>query len=152
MNLKRKCHEDYEYVKSLEKEVDELESEKADFSNIYDLLLEESHLSRFPRPNNSLQIVQLHPIALVALGCIKAHDGNLNCSVIFVGEISVLLRFGNDQFAPILVMISESRKCHDQKYGLITYEGLNHNLFSVGQFCDADLEVAFRKSTCFVRD
>ncbi|GJW38075.1 hypothetical protein Tco_0063920 [Tanacetum coccineum] len=34
-------HEDYEYVKSLEKEVDELESEKADFSNIYDLLLEE---------------------------------------------------------------------------------------------------------------
>nr|GEV83017.1 retrovirus-related Pol polyprotein from transposon TNT 1-94 [Tanacetum cinerariifolium] len=31
-------------------------------------------------------------------------------------------------------------------------EGLKHNLFSVGQFCDADLEVAFRKSTCFVRD
>nr|GEZ93497.1 retrotransposon protein, putative, unclassified [Tanacetum cinerariifolium] len=31
-------------------------------------------------------------------------------------------------------------------------EGLNHNLFSVGQFCDADLEVAFRKSTCFVKD
>nr|GEZ32895.1 retrovirus-related Pol polyprotein from transposon TNT 1-94 [Tanacetum cinerariifolium] len=28
-------------------------------------------------------------------------------------------------------------------------EGLNHNLFSVGQFCDADLEVAL---TCFVRD
>nr|GEW17346.1 retrovirus-related Pol polyprotein from transposon TNT 1-94 [Tanacetum cinerariifolium] len=31
-------------------------------------------------------------------------------------------------------------------------KGLNHNLFSVGQFCDADLEVAFWKSTCFVRD
>nr|GFA18957.1 hypothetical protein [Tanacetum cinerariifolium] len=31
-------------------------------------------------------------------------------------------------------------------------EGLNHNLFSVGQFFDAYLEVAFRKSTCFVRD
>nr|GEV83595.1 integrase, catalytic region, zinc finger, CCHC-type, peptidase aspartic, catalytic [Tanacetum cinerariifolium] len=31
-------------------------------------------------------------------------------------------------------------------------EGLNNNLFSVGQFCDADLEVAFRKSTCFIRD
>nr|GEU84210.1 ribonuclease H-like domain-containing protein [Tanacetum cinerariifolium] len=29
---------------------------------------------------------------------------------------------------------------------------LNHNLFSVGQFCDAYLEVAFWKSTCFVRD
>nr|GEX00215.1 hypothetical protein [Tanacetum cinerariifolium] len=31
-------------------------------------------------------------------------------------------------------------------------EGLNHNLFSVGQFCDADLEVAFLKSTCYIRD
>ncbi|GJR00577.1 retrovirus-related pol polyprotein from transposon TNT 1-94 [Tanacetum coccineum] len=31
-------------------------------------------------------------------------------------------------------------------------EGLNHNLFSVGQFCDTGLVVAFRKSTCFVRD
>nr|GFA47995.1 putative ribonuclease H-like domain-containing protein [Tanacetum cinerariifolium] len=30
--------------------------------------------------------------------------------------------------------------------------GLNHNLFFVGQFCDADLEVAFRKSMCFIRD
>ncbi|GJS50903.1 hypothetical protein Tco_0624265 [Tanacetum coccineum] len=39
--LKTEMHEDFEYVKSLEKEVDELESEKADFSNMYDLLLEE---------------------------------------------------------------------------------------------------------------
>ncbi|GKE10340.1 retrovirus-related pol polyprotein from transposon TNT 1-94 [Tanacetum coccineum] len=31
-------------------------------------------------------------------------------------------------------------------------EGLNHNLFSVGQFCDVDLEVAFWKSTCYIRD
>ncbi|GJU37057.1 integrase, catalytic region, zinc finger, CCHC-type containing protein [Tanacetum coccineum] len=29
-------------------------------------------------------------------------------------------------------------------------EGLGHNLFSVGQFYDSDLEVAFRKHTCFV--
>ncbi|GJR27572.1 retrovirus-related pol polyprotein from transposon TNT 1-94 [Tanacetum coccineum] len=31
-------------------------------------------------------------------------------------------------------------------------EGLGHNLFSIGQFCDADLEVAFQKNTCFIRD
>ncbi|GKA99146.1 retrovirus-related pol polyprotein from transposon TNT 1-94 [Tanacetum coccineum] len=31
-------------------------------------------------------------------------------------------------------------------------EGLNYNLFSVGQYCDADLEVSLRKSTYFVRD
>ncbi|GJV45774.1 retrovirus-related pol polyprotein from transposon TNT 1-94 [Tanacetum coccineum] len=36
--------------------------------------------------------------------------------------------------------------------GVYYVEGLNHNLFSVGQFCDADLGVAFRKSSCFVRD
>ncbi|GJU39317.1 hypothetical protein Tco_1192274, partial [Tanacetum coccineum] len=34
-------HEDFEYVKSLKNEVDELESEKVDFSYMYDLLIEE---------------------------------------------------------------------------------------------------------------
>ncbi|GJS17786.1 retrovirus-related pol polyprotein from transposon TNT 1-94 [Tanacetum coccineum] len=31
-------------------------------------------------------------------------------------------------------------------------EGLGHNLFLVGQFCDVDLEVAFRKNTYFIRN
>ncbi|GKD55701.1 retrovirus-related pol polyprotein from transposon TNT 1-94 [Tanacetum coccineum] len=31
-------------------------------------------------------------------------------------------------------------------------EGLEHNLFSVGQFCDSNLEVAFRQHTCFIRN
>ncbi|GJX23542.1 retrovirus-related pol polyprotein from transposon TNT 1-94 [Tanacetum coccineum] len=31
-------------------------------------------------------------------------------------------------------------------------EGLGHNLFSVGQFCDSDLEVAFGKHSCYVQD
>ncbi|GKD15848.1 hypothetical protein Tco_1205006 [Tanacetum coccineum] len=39
--LKREMNDDLEYVNSLEKELDELESEKADFSNMYDLLLQE---------------------------------------------------------------------------------------------------------------
>ncbi|GKB63930.1 hypothetical protein Tco_0920116 [Tanacetum coccineum] len=39
--LKQEMFEDLEYVKSLEKEVDELESEKTDFSNEFDLLLQE---------------------------------------------------------------------------------------------------------------
>ncbi|GJU04993.1 retrovirus-related pol polyprotein from transposon TNT 1-94 [Tanacetum coccineum] len=61
------------------------------------------------------------------------------------------VRFGNDQFALILGY-------RDLVQGNITINrvyyvgGLNYNLFLVGQFCDADLEVAFRKSTCFVRD
>ncbi|GJR67869.1 retrovirus-related pol polyprotein from transposon TNT 1-94 [Tanacetum coccineum] len=31
-------------------------------------------------------------------------------------------------------------------------EGLRHNLFFVGQFCDSNLEVAFRQYTCFIRN
>nr|GFB71125.1 integrase, catalytic region, zinc finger, CCHC-type, peptidase aspartic, catalytic [Tanacetum cinerariifolium] len=31
-------------------------------------------------------------------------------------------------------------------------EGLGNNLFSVGQFYDSDLEVAFRQHTCFIRN
>ncbi|GKB00815.1 retrovirus-related pol polyprotein from transposon TNT 1-94, partial [Tanacetum coccineum] len=31
-------------------------------------------------------------------------------------------------------------------------EGLEHNLFFVRQFCHSDLEVAFRKHSCYVRD
>ncbi|GJS11253.1 integrase, catalytic region, zinc finger, CCHC-type containing protein [Tanacetum coccineum] len=62
-----------------------------------------------------------------------------------------MVRFVNDQFAPILGY-------RDLVQGNITIKmvyyikGLNHNLFSVGQSCDADLEVAFQKSTCFMRD
>nr|GFB34120.1 integrase, catalytic region, zinc finger, CCHC-type, peptidase aspartic, catalytic [Tanacetum cinerariifolium] len=29
---------------------------------------------------------------------------------------------------------------------------LGHNLFSVGEFCDSDLEVTFRQHTCFIRN
>ncbi|GJZ84879.1 hypothetical protein Tco_0650218 [Tanacetum coccineum] len=61
------------------------------------------------------------------------------------------LWFGNDQIAPILGY-------GDLVQGNVTIkrvyyvEGLNHNLFSIGQFCDVDLEVAFWKSTCYIRD
>ncbi|GKC94203.1 hypothetical protein Tco_1159645 [Tanacetum coccineum] len=70
--LKREMHDDLEYVKSLEKEIDELESEKADFSNIYDLLLEEcvskdvtcSYLHSLSdlNANTELQCLYLHKV------------------------------------------------------------------------------------------
>ncbi|GKG01214.1 hypothetical protein Tco_0305919, partial [Tanacetum coccineum] len=77
--------------------------------------------------------------------------GNLSLLCNFVKKYLGTVHFGNDQFAPIL-------SYGDLVQGNITInmvyyvEGLNYNLFSVGQFCDADLEVAFWKSTCFVRD
>ncbi|GJR06867.1 retrovirus-related pol polyprotein from transposon TNT 1-94 [Tanacetum coccineum] len=61
------------------------------------------------------------------------------------------VHFGDDQFAPIL-SYGDPNQGNATIKRVYYVEGLNHNLFSVGQFCDADLEVAFRKSTCFVRD
>ncbi|GKG47298.1 hypothetical protein Tco_0504495, partial [Tanacetum coccineum] len=77
--------------------------------------------------------------------------GNLKLLSNFVEQFMGTMKFGNDQIAPILGY-------GDLVQGNITIkrvyyiEGLNHKLFSVGQFCDADLEVGFRKSTCYVRD
>nr|GEX56791.1 hypothetical protein [Tanacetum cinerariifolium] len=39
--LKQQMHADLKYVKSLEKEIDELESDKAELSNMYDMILQE---------------------------------------------------------------------------------------------------------------
>ncbi|GJZ37880.1 retrovirus-related pol polyprotein from transposon TNT 1-94 [Tanacetum coccineum] len=65
----------------------------------------------------------------------------------FIGTV----RFRNDHFGAII--------CYgDYVIGgsvisrVYYVEGLGHNLFSIGQFCDSDLEVAFRKHICFVRD
>nr|GFC75032.1 integrase, catalytic region, zinc finger, CCHC-type, peptidase aspartic, catalytic [Tanacetum cinerariifolium] len=88
---------------------------------------------------------------IVDSGCSKHMTGNLKLLINFVEKFLGTVKFGNDQIAPILGY-------GDLVQGAITIkrvylvEGLNHNLFSVGQFCDADLEVAFRKSTCFIRD
>ncbi|GKD69542.1 retrovirus-related pol polyprotein from transposon TNT 1-94, partial [Tanacetum coccineum] len=88
---------------------------------------------------------------IVDSGCSKHMTGNLKLLTNFVEKFLGTVKFGNDQIAPILGH-------GDLVQGKITIkrvyyvEGLNHNLFSVGQFCDADLEVAFRKSTCYIRD
>ncbi|GKB30172.1 retrovirus-related pol polyprotein from transposon TNT 1-94, partial [Tanacetum coccineum] len=88
---------------------------------------------------------------IVDSGCSKNMTGNLKLLTNFVEIFLGTMKYGNDQIAPILGY-------GDLVQGKITIkrvyyvEGLNHNLFSVGQFCDADLEVAFRKSTCYIRD
>ncbi|GJY76252.1 hypothetical protein Tco_0481368 [Tanacetum coccineum] len=60
----------------------------------------------------------------------------------FIGTV----RFGNDQFAAIVGY--GDYKLGDTIISRVYYvEGLSHNLFSVGQFCDGGLEVAFRQHT-----
>nr|GEV83093.1 hypothetical protein [Tanacetum cinerariifolium] len=97
-----------------------------------------------------LQLVEII-LFIVDSGCSKHMTGNLKLLINFVEKFLGMLKFGNDQIAPILgygdlvqgaIMIKR----------VYYVEGLNHNLFSVGQFYDADLKVAFRKSTCYIRD
>nr|GEX39700.1 hypothetical protein [Tanacetum cinerariifolium] len=83
--------------------------------------------------------------------CSKHMTGNLKLLTNFVEKFLGTVKFYNDQIAQILGY-------GDLVQGAVTIkrvyyvEGLNHNLFSVGQFCDTDLEVAFRKSKCYIRD
>ncbi|GJS52792.1 retrovirus-related pol polyprotein from transposon TNT 1-94 [Tanacetum coccineum] len=63
--------------------------------------------------------------------------------------ISNQMEPGTSQGSITLVAPSSSSLIECRNYYV---EGLGHNLFSVGQFCDSDLEVAFRKHTYFVRN
>ncbi|GJV00722.1 putative reverse transcriptase domain-containing protein [Tanacetum coccineum] len=69
----------------------------------------------------------------------------------FVHKFLGTVKFGNDKVAKIMGY-------GDYQIGNVIIlrvyyvEGLGHNLFSVGQFCDSDLEVAFRKHSSFVRN
>ncbi|GJU80241.1 retrovirus-related pol polyprotein from transposon TNT 1-94 [Tanacetum coccineum] len=69
----------------------------------------------------------------------------------FVKKFIGTVRFGNDHFGAI--MSYGDYVIGDSVISRVYYvEGLGHNLFSVGQFYDSDLEVAFRKHLCYVRD
>nr|GFA88929.1 hypothetical protein [Tanacetum cinerariifolium] len=107
------------------------------------------------KPRNFTRKIYEHLVEIflfiIDSGCSKHMTGNLKLLINFVEKFLGTVKFRNDQIAPILGY-------GDLVQGAITIkrvyyvEGLNHNLFSVGQFCDADLEVAFRKSTCFIHE
>nr|GEU84981.1 hypothetical protein [Tanacetum cinerariifolium] len=63
----------------------------------------------------------------------------------------VIVRFGNDRFGAI--MVYGDYVISDSVISRVYYaEGLAHNIFPIGQYGDLDLEVAFRKHSCYVRD
>ncbi|GJS06675.1 retrovirus-related pol polyprotein from transposon TNT 1-94 [Tanacetum coccineum] len=62
------------------------------------------------------------------LWVLKAHDGYFSCSTKDLVQGNITIK------------------------RVYYVERLNHNLFSVDQLCGADFEVAFRKSTCYIRD
>ncbi|GJZ03843.1 integrase, catalytic region, zinc finger, CCHC-type containing protein [Tanacetum coccineum] len=77
----------------------------------------------------------------------NAIDIRSSSSLVMTGTV----RFENEHIARIMGY-------GDYQLGNVTIsrvyyvEGLGHNLFSVGQIYNADLEVAFQKNTCFIRN
>nr|GEZ63700.1 integrase, catalytic region, zinc finger, CCHC-type, peptidase aspartic, catalytic [Tanacetum cinerariifolium] len=77
--------------------------------------------------------------------------GDRSQLVNFVQKFLGTVKYGNDHVTKIMGY-------GDYQIGNVTIsqvyymEGLGHNLFSVGQFCDSDLEVAFCQHTCFIRN
>nr|GEW98206.1 retrovirus-related Pol polyprotein from transposon TNT 1-94 [Tanacetum cinerariifolium] len=97
--------------------------------------------------DNLIEIV----LFIVDSGCSKHMTRNLKLLINFVEKFLGTVKFRNDQIAHILGY-------GDLVQGAVTIkrvyyvERLNDNIFFIGQFSDADLEVAFRKSTCFICD
>ncbi|GJV97678.1 retrovirus-related pol polyprotein from transposon TNT 1-94 [Tanacetum coccineum] len=97
-----------------------------------------------------MQVVQI-ALWYLDIGCSKHMTGDRSWLRNFVKKFIGTVRFRNNHFGAIMgygdYMIGDS------VISRVYYvEGLGHNLFSVEQFCDFDLEVAFRKHSCYVRD
>ncbi|GJS00553.1 retrovirus-related pol polyprotein from transposon TNT 1-94 [Tanacetum coccineum] len=112
--------------------------------------------SRKPRksktsvPVNNYKVVQI-VLWYLDSGCSKHMTGDRSQLTNFVNKFLGTVKFGNDHVAKIMGY-------GDYQIGNVTIsrvyyvEGLGHNLFSVGQFCDSNLEVAFRQHTCYIRN
>ncbi|GKC14358.1 retrovirus-related pol polyprotein from transposon TNT 1-94, partial [Tanacetum coccineum] len=112
--------------------------------------------SRKPRrsktsvPVNNYKVVQII-LWYLDSGCSKHMTGDRSQLTNFVNKFLATVKFGNDHVAKIMGY-------GDYQIGNVTIsrvyyvEGLGHNLFFVGQFCDSNLEVTFRQHTCYIRN
>ncbi|GJT68839.1 retrovirus-related pol polyprotein from transposon TNT 1-94 [Tanacetum coccineum] len=112
--------------------------------------------SRKPRKNKNTESLSKTEVVQIVLwyldsGCSKHMTGDRSQLTNFISKFLGTVKFGNDQVAKIMGY-------GDYQIGNVTIsrvyyiEGLGHNLFSVGQFCDSNLEVAFCQHTCFIRN
>nr|GEX52463.1 integrase, catalytic region, zinc finger, CCHC-type, peptidase aspartic, catalytic [Tanacetum cinerariifolium] len=102
------------------------------------------------KPTQVRQVVQI-VLWYLDSGCSKYMTGDRSRLMNFVKKFIGTVRFGNDHFGAI--MGYGDYVIGDIVISRVYYvEGLGHNLFSVGQICDSDLEVAFRKHSFYVRD
>nr|GEY83097.1 retrovirus-related Pol polyprotein from transposon TNT 1-94 [Tanacetum cinerariifolium] len=113
-------------------------------------LLFDNHDTCVGAYKNSVNVVQI-VLWYLDFNCSKHITGDRSQLVNFVQKFLGTVKFRNDHVAKIMGY-------GDYQIGNVTIswvyyvEGLDDNLFSVGQFCDSDLEVAFRQHTCFIRN
>ncbi|GJU75786.1 retrovirus-related pol polyprotein from transposon TNT 1-94 [Tanacetum coccineum] len=101
--------------------------------------------------HSSLPIKSANARRVVQTGCSRHMTGDRARLINFVEKFIGTVRFGNDEYAAIIGY--GDYKLGDTIISRVYYvEGLKHNLFSVGQFCDGGLEVAFRQHSCHIRN
>nr|GEV25594.1 retrovirus-related Pol polyprotein from transposon TNT 1-94 [Tanacetum cinerariifolium] len=84
-------------------------------------------------------------------GCSKHMTRDRSHLTNFVNKFLGTVKFKNDYVAKIIGY--GDYQIRNVTISRVYYmEGLGHNLFSVGEFCDLNLEVAFRQHTCFIRN
>nr|GFB05045.1 integrase, catalytic region, zinc finger, CCHC-type, peptidase aspartic, catalytic [Tanacetum cinerariifolium] len=99
--------------------------------------------------NTSKPVVVQIVLWYLDFGCSKHMTGDRSQLTNFINKFLGTLKFDNDHVAKIMGY-------GDYKIGNVTIsrvyfvEGLRNNLFSVGQFYDSDLKVAFHQHTCFI--
>nr|GEY73009.1 integrase, catalytic region, zinc finger, CCHC-type, peptidase aspartic, catalytic [Tanacetum cinerariifolium] len=122
---------------------------KDELSNLRDKSHNDNHNELVNRFSN-LEVVQI-VLWYLDSGCSKRMTGDRSRLMNFMKKFIRTVRFRNDHFGAIIgygdYVVGDS-----VIFRVYYVEGLGHNLFSVRQFCDYDLEVAFRKHSCYVRD
>nr|GEY93538.1 integrase, catalytic region, zinc finger, CCHC-type, peptidase aspartic, catalytic [Tanacetum cinerariifolium] len=110
-------------------------------------LKEQSLLTRF----TYLKVVPAKQHENVSTSCSKHMTGDRSRLMNLVKNFIGTVRFKNDHFGAIIGY--GDYVIGDNVISRVYYvEGLGHNLFSVRQFCNSDLEVAFKKHSCYVHD
>ncbi|GJV03010.1 retrovirus-related pol polyprotein from transposon TNT 1-94 [Tanacetum coccineum] len=106
--------------------------------------------SRKPRKSKTnVPVVQI-VLWYLDSGCSKHMTEDRSQLTNFVNKFLGTVKFRNDHVAKILGYGLSIGKITISRVYYV--EGLGHNLFFVGQFCDSNLEVAFRQHTCFIRN
>ncbi|GKC42635.1 hypothetical protein Tco_1060357 [Tanacetum coccineum] len=109
-----------------------------------------SHTAQKPTVPGSSRVIQI-VLWYLDSGCSKHMTGDHSRLRNFMKKFTGIVRFRNDHFGAF--MGYGDYVIGDSVISRVYYvEGLRHNLFSVREFCDFDLEVAFRKHSCYVHD